>query len=146
MAFVSANYISNPGAPVGKWTCAPTSTKEPFDTAPTGSDTKGTDLCGQCVSYVKKACPELPATSRWKKGLPVKDNQNILSGTVIATFNSAGNYEGHAAIYVSQNDKGIVVYDQYATPPIPKPVGERVLRWEASGRSNNGNNFCIVES
>lgn len=145
MAYVSVNYKSNPGAPVGKWTCAPTSTKDPFDTPPTGSDTKGIDLCGQCVSYVKKVCPALPATSKWTKGLAVKGNINIVSGTVIATFNAAGSYEGHAAIYVSQNDIGIVVYDQYATPPNPKAVGERVLRWGASGNSNNGNNFFIVE-
>lgn len=145
MAFVTTNYKLNPKAPVGKWTCAPNSTKEPFDKAPTGYDTKGNDLCGQCVSYVKKVCPILPATSSWKKGLAVKDNAKIVPGTVIATFNAAGKYEGHAAIYVSQDTVGINVYDQWATPPTPKAVGPRVLRWGAIGNSNNGDNFYVVE-
>lgn len=145
MAYVSTNYKSNPKAPVGKWTCAPTSTKEPFDTAPTGEDTKGQNLCGQCVSYVKIVCPNLPVTASWKKGAAVKDNTSIVAGTVIATFNAAGKYEGHAAIYVSQNKDGISVYDQYATPPTPKAVGPRVLRWGAKGNSNNGDNFFVVD-
>lgn len=145
MAFVSVNYKLDPVAPVGKWTCAPTSTKEPFDTPPTGNDTKGVDLCGQCVSYVKKVCPALPATSFWKKGLAVKDNTKIVAGTVIATFNAAGKYEGHSAIYDSQDEVGISVYDQFATPPTPKPVGPRVLRWGAPSNSNNGDNFYVVE-
>jgi hypothetical protein len=71
---------------------------------------------------VKKVCPTLPETSLWKKGLPVKDNKKISVGTVIATFNTAGKYEGHAAIYVSQDPTGISVYDQYVTPPSPKAV------------------------
>jgi len=94
---------------------------------------------------VKKVCPTLPPTGVWTKGLSVKDNNNILPGTVIATFNSSGKYEGHAAIYVSQNTTGIVVYDQYITPPNPSPVGSRTLRWNAHGNSNNGDNFFVVE-
>jgi hypothetical protein len=112
---------------------------------PTGDDTKGTKLCGQCVSYVRKVYPALPETGLWKKGLPVKANKNILPGTVIATFNTSGTYEGHAAIYVNQNPAGINVYDQYVTPPSPKPVGPRLLRWGAHGRSINGDNFYVVE-
>jgi hypothetical protein len=145
MAYVSQNYATSPNAPAGQWTCSPTSSLGPFKKAPTGQQTKGTDLCGQCVSYVKKVCPTLPPTGVWTKGAPVKDNQSILAGTVIATFNSAGKYEGHAAIYVSQNKTGIVVYDQYVTPPNPSPVGSRTLRWNAHGNSNNGNNFFVVD-
>lgn len=145
MAFVSQNYKQDPGAPIGKWTCAPTSNMEPFDSAPSGDDTKGVDLCGQCVSYVKKVCPDLPATGKWKKGVTVKDDLTIQEGTVIATFNSSGTYNGHAAIYVSQNKDGITVYDQWVSPPNPKPVGQRVLGWNADGNSNNGNNFFVVE-
>jgi hypothetical protein len=137
--------MNNPMAPVGKWTCAPTSSLAPFAEVPPDSKTKGMDLCGQCVSYVKKVCPNLPVTSSWIKGSPVRDNGTIVPGTVIATFNSFGNYEGHAAIYVSQNEMGINVYDQYVTPPSPKAVGPRTLRWGAHGNSNNGDNFCVVE-
>jgi hypothetical protein len=90
-------------------------------------------------------CPSLPATRSWKKGLPVRDNIEISAGTVIATFNAAGTYEGHAAIYVSQGSAGINVYDQYVTPPSPKAVGPRTLRWGAAGNSNNGDKFHVVE-
>jgi hypothetical protein len=98
------------------------------------------------VSYVKRVCPSLPPTGLWKRGSRVKDNRSILSGTVIATFNDSGIYEGHAAIYVGQNPTaGINVYDQYVTPPSPKAVGPRTLRFGAHGNSNNGDRFYVVE-
>jgi hypothetical protein len=145
MAYVSVNYANNPNAPAGKWTCAPTSQVAPLTHAPTEAQSKGPDLCGQCVSYVKKVCPTLPTTAHWKRGAQVKGAKNIMAGTVIATFNAANTYEGHAAIYVSQNNDGINVYDQYRTPPSPKPVGPRLLRWGAHGNSNNGDRFYVVE-
>lgn len=145
MAYLSTNYANNPKAPIGKWTCAPTSGLPPFAQAPSGTNTKGTDLCGQCVSYVKKVCPTLPATGSWKKGASVRNNAKISSGTVIATFNAAGKYEGHAAIYVSQSAAGISIYDQYVTPSSPKAIGPRMLRWGAHGNSNNGDHFYVVE-
>src|SRR5262249_43334350 len=112
--------------------------------APTGN-TKGPEFCGQCVSYVKMVCPTLPQTSKWKRGTPVKGDTTIAAGTVIATFNKSAQYEGHAAIYVSQDDKGILVYDQYVTPPNPKAIGPRTLRFGAGGNSNNGDNFYVVD-
>ncbi len=81
----------------------------------------------------------------WKKGVPVKGAKNIIAGTVIATFNGANKYEGHAAIYVSQNQDGINIYDQYRTPPVPKAVGPRLLRWGAALNSNNGDRFHVVD-
>ena len=145
MAFVAQNYANNSQAPVGKWTCAPSSRLPSFTQAPIGTQTKGADLCGPCVSYVKKVCPTLLVTSSWKKGAAVRENAAIAAGTVIATFNAAGKYEGHAAIYVSQSAAGVSVYDQYVTPPNPKAIGPRTLRWGAPGRSNNGDNFYVVE-
>jgi hypothetical protein len=94
---------------------------------------------------VKQVCPSLPATANWKKGVQVKGATNILGGTVIATFNASDKYEGHAAIYVSQNNEGISVYDQWRTPPTPKAVGPRLLRWDAAGNSNNGSLFYVVD-
>lgn len=70
---------------------------------------------------------------------------SLAAGTVIATFDATGHYRGHAAIYVSQNSTGILVYDQYVTPPHPKPIGPRLLRWGAHGHSNNGDNFHVVD-
>jgi len=143
LPYVSSNYKDNAAAPVGSWTCAPTSHIEPSTVLPRA--THGSDLCGQCVSYVKKVCPALPNTGSWKKGVAVKNNNDITLGTVIATFDQHGHYRGHAAIYNGQNSIGIQVYDQYVTPPSPKPVGERTLRWNAHGNSNNGDNFYVVE-
>lgn len=145
MSYVSTNYQSNPNAPVGKWTCAPTSNLGPFDNVPPHADTHGDNLCGQCVSYVKKVCPALPATIGWSKGAAVRNNADIRPGTVIATFDATGHYRGHAAIYAGQGPVGIQVYDQYVTAPSPKPVGPRTLRWGAHGNSNNGDNFYVVE-
>lgn len=145
MAYVSTNYSTNPNAPINNWVCAPTSRLQPFAHAPFGANTKGSDLCGQCVSYVKRVCPTLPQTASWTKGAAVKNNSKLLAGTVIATFKAAGKYEGHAAIYVSQSPVGINVYDQYVTPPSPKAVGPRTLRWGAHGNSNNGDKFYVVD-
>jgi hypothetical protein len=145
MAYVATNYTKNSNAPAGKWTCAPSSQVLPMDRVPSEAQSKGPDFCGQCVSYVKQVCPSLPATAAWKKGIPVKGAKTIVAGTVIATFNASNAYEGHAAIYVSQNKDGINVYDQYRTPPAPKAVGPRLLRWGASGNSNNGDKFHVVD-
>ncbi len=112
MAYVALRYANNERAPLERWVCAPTSKLGPYAANPIGDVTKGPDFCGQCVSYVKQVCPELPATTSWRKGAPVKDNKGIKEGTVIATF-SGVNYEGHAAIYVSQDGAGITVYDQW---------------------------------
>jgi hypothetical protein len=143
MVYISQNFRNNPAAPVGKWACAPTSTHGPFDKAPTNYSS-GADLCGQCVSYVKKVCASLPATSSWKKGEAVKETKMISTGTVIATFNAAGKYEGRVAIFVSKSVNGINVYDQWVSGGAPKAVGPRLIMWTGQGISNNGNNFYIV--
>jgi hypothetical protein len=145
MAYIAINYANNPNAPVDKWTCAPNSKLGPFEGVPETRYTKANDYCGQCVSYVKQVCPTLPATTSWKQGAQVKDNNKIVAGTVIATFNASGKYEGHAAIYVSQSPAGVYVYDQYVAPPNPKPVGPRTLRWGAPRDVNNGDKFYVVE-
>jgi hypothetical protein len=75
----------------------------------------------------------------------VKGAKNIMTGTVIATFNASNQYEGHAAIYVSQSKDGISVYDQWRTPPTPKAVGPRLLRFGAVGNSNDGDRFYVVD-
>ncbi len=145
MPYISKNYAASAVAPEGKWVCAPSSSKEPYDTVPAGDVTKGRDLCGQCVSYVKSVCPTLPGTAMWRKGEQVKGNTKLAVGTVIATFNAHDQYEGHAAIYTGQTNAGINVYDQYITPPSPKPVGARLIRFGGGSRSNNGDAYFVVE-
>lgn len=144
MAYIAANYKNNPLAPQGQWVCSPSSSLGPF-TDPPKDKSKGPSYCGQCVSYVRTVCPSMPATGKWKKGALVKGNSTIVSGTAIATFNSEGTYEGHAAIYDSQTPNGINVYDQWISGVNPQPVKSRNLRFGAIGLANNGDNFYVVE-
>ncbi len=92
VSYVATHYSNNVDAPAGNWACAPTSKLKPFDKAPSHDKTLGLDLCGQCVSYVKRVCPSLPPTSLWRKGKQAKNGRNIVAGTVIATFDANGHY------------------------------------------------------
>jgi hypothetical protein len=87
----------------------------------------------QYVNHNKKGtgeCAALPQeilglarclnTWRWKRGARVMDTKGLMPGTVIATFNSNGDYHyvkgehlAHTALYVSHDDKGIVVVHQH---------------------------------
>ena len=101
---------------------------------------------GQCVSYVTTVCASIPVkTSLWVKGVPVEGNAGIVEGTAIATFNTLGHYEGHAAIYVSQDSAGIKVFDQWITGA-GKSVGPRTIRWNGNGVSNCARGFYVVET
>ena len=69
-------------------------------------------------------------------------------GTAIATFNKSGKYASlptgnHAAIYVSQDDKGLVVYDQWKGQPVHK----RTIRFKngVGSVSNDGDAFSVIE-
>ena len=99
---------------------------------------------GECVSLVKRLCPLLPPTVQWKKGRLAKEEVQLPAGTVIATFNKSEKYQGHAAIFISQDATGLDVWDQYNHPP--KPVGKRRLRFDDHRTDvNNGNKFFVVE-
>ncbi|MEE3626113.1 BPSL0067 family protein [Nitrospirillum sp. BR 11752] len=146
MPFVAIGYTANPKAPVGKWVCTRTSALGPYDTPPPDDTRHNPDYCGQCVSYVTQVCPSLPVrTGLWRRGDRVKENKNIVAGTVIATFDSNGHYDGHAAIYDHQTDDGIYVYDQWITGTAPQAVSLRLILWQGRGVSNTGNKFFIVE-
>lgn len=145
MAYISNNYSDNIQAPIGQWVCTRTSNLGPFNAHPAASTRSNPNYCGQCVSYVTTVCRTLPVnTSTWVKGEKVRGSTTIVEGTAIATFNASNRYHGHAAIYVSQDDKGITVYDQWITGA-GKAIGRRVLRWGATGISNDGNGFYVIE-
>ena len=106
---------------------------------------------GQCVAFVQR-CTDAPLTKLWKRGQQVK-GADIPVGTAIATFDPDGTYgnhedgTSHAAIYVAQDDHGIVVWDQWAG----QPVHLRMIRFagvDAPGvhPANNGDYFYIVET
>lgn len=86
---------------------------------------------GHCVRLVQVAVPDLGHTSTWRRGVKVRGAE-VPSGTIIATFNASGRYENdttgrsHAAIYLSQNQTGLSVLDQW----VGRAVGERVIRFK----------------
>lgn len=105
---------------------------------------------GQCVALVQH-CAGAPHTSTWRKGESVRGNLSIQPGTAIATFDENGKYPNkahgnHASIYISQDAKGIQVYDQFEK----KGVHIRPLRWggnplDPDDVSNDGNYFSVIE-
>ena len=100
---------------------------------------------GQCVSLVKALSKNNVATSNWQRGDKVMTSYNVMPGTVIATFNSNGNYYGHVAIfrgYIYNNGRvGIMVYDQnYVSPYV---VGKHDLMAYGTGVSDADNYYVV---
>jgi hypothetical protein len=102
---------------------------------------------GQCVAYVETAA-QTPHTSQWKRGAPVRDG-DVGTGTAIATFDPDGSYgnhtdgRSHAAIFVEQQDAGLLVWDQWKG----HPVAQRVIHFHDGEASpvNDGDQFCVIE-
>ena len=106
---------------------------------------------GECASGVQQIFKDyhgkwiLKTTSTWKQGKKVF-HSNIKSGTAIASFKN-GRYTGkgcHTAIYVSQDNNGITVYDQWKG----KKFGKRVLKKSYSDNSPNSNHpdyFYVIK-
>jgi len=102
---------------------------------------------GQCVAFVK-AASGATQTSLWKEGVKVR-GADIPKGTAIATFidgvypsHAHGN---HAAIYVGQNDSGIIVWDQWTGQRVHK----RTINFrggESDNLSNDGDAFSVIET
>jgi hypothetical protein len=105
---------------------------------------------GHCVDFVKAAAG-VPRTPAWREGAAVRGNPHISRGTAIATFESDGSYTSvsgnHAAIYLSQDERGIWVYDQW----LGQPVHERLIPFEGGSgakwgsKSNDGRRFAVIE-
>jgi hypothetical protein len=74
-----------------------------------GQNSVGT---GECVPLVQ-AATGAPRSTEWQRGAQVQGNTDIRPGTAIATFDSNGRYDGHAAIYLGQDEHGIRVTDQW---------------------------------
>jgi hypothetical protein len=108
---------------------------------------------GHCVKFVQ-AVTMVPSTGEWRAGAVVRGNKSIPPGTAIATFGSNGKYTSetgnHAAIYISQDETGIRVYDQWRG----QPVHERLIRFGngtdrgtgtgKDSKSNNGNLYSVI--
>lgn len=102
---------------------------------------------GQCVSLIKK-CSSAPQTSLWKPGKKVLSlpRGSIKPGSIIATFKN-GKYPNktgyHAAIYISHNVNGILVWDQWSG----KAVHKRLIRTrnDNASSSNTAQAYYLVE-
>jgi hypothetical protein len=107
---------------------------------------------GECVPLVQ-AATGAPLSTEWRPGVQVQGNMNIRPGTAIATFDSNGHYDGHAAIYLGQDTSGIQVIDQWnIRDPQGRFMGqhqpsERTLPLNdpAHARINRGEFYNVVE-
>lgn len=107
---------------------------------------------GECVDLVR-AATDAPQTKNWQRGVLVKGNTAILSGTVIATFDSNGHYTGHTAIYLGQDENGIQVIDQWnrrnpnGNITSQHKPSQRTLYFNQPQRNrvNQGESYYVVE-
>jgi hypothetical protein len=100
---------------------------------------------GQCVAFVKAAAGA-PQTALWKEGALVR-GAAIAPGTAVATF-QGGQYtntpgSSHAAIYVSQDAGGLVVWDQWKGQAVhQRPIQ---FRGQVGSPVNDGDAFYVIE-
>lgn len=103
---------------------------------------------GECAAGVQWALRMngvmIGLTRTWRPGRKVRGN-HISPGTAIASFRDGAYRNDHAAIFISQDENGLTVYDQFNNPK--KLWGQRVLRFETrrkNDRSNNGDFFYTI--
>lgn len=115
------------------------------------------DLVGthQCVALVQ-AFARAPLTRQWKQGASVRGQLLLAKGTAIATFED-GVYKSrphgnHAALYLSQDQGGVWVMDQWAGDPGKTKVSHHYLRFQGKGKdgkwkntSDNGDAYSVIE-
>ena len=99
---------------------------------------------GHCVSFIK-LCSNAPNTINWRPGAQVLSLEKLEYGSIIATFKDGiyPNQTGyHAAIYISHDDKGIWVWDQW----IGTPVHKRLIRFrnDKAPASNTAQDYSVV--
>ena len=105
---------------------------------------------GQCVKFVQAAPPQRSNRRMAAGRAGARNKESIPPGTAIATFEADGTYTSktgnHAAIYISQDETGIRVYDQW----LGQPVHERVIRFKggrgagSGNKSNDGKAYRVV--
>ena len=102
---------------------------------------------GQCVVLVQAADPAVGLTRTWSQGDQVQGNSSLAPGTIIANFNSQGQYanatdgSSHAAIYLGQNSEGTQVMDQWAG----RSAHYRTVAWSGTTAANTGSAFYVVD-
>jgi hypothetical protein len=108
---------------------------------------------GECVALVQRATGA-PQTGEWQPGVPVQGNTGIRPGSAIGTFDDNGHYDGHAAIYLWQDEHGIHVVDQWnRRDPHDRhiigrqPPHERTIPFNDRDhtRINRGESYYVIE-
>jgi hypothetical protein len=98
----------------------------------------------ECVEFVRQTTGA-PSTPNWRPGAQVKGTAGIPAGAAIANFNGI-NYLSHAAIYLSQDDAGIWVLDQWNAQG---HVAKRQIFYPKNGvvraNSDNGDLFYVID-
>lgn len=119
------------------------------DTIPdVNSSLVSTGSCASLVQHYTRVGP----TANWKKGDDVKGN-TIKRGTAVATFVNGvypnKEHGNHAALYVSQDSKGIWVVDQWTELPKPQKRKMSFLGKAPDGSwhdpSNNGDALSVIK-
>ena len=121
-----------------------------------GTEKVGTHQCAVLVQYYAK----VPKMKFWKAGDLVKGDNKIKKGTAIATFVN-GEYppatgkhhgHGHAAFYMSQDDTGIEVMDQWVDDATKPQVSSRRMAFKGKDSksnfrdiSNNADALYVIE-
>lgn len=105
----------------------------------------------ECVAFIQQVT-NAPETPKWVRGRLVKSLKpsELQRGTAIATFDSSGKYPTdnlgrHAAIYLSHNNEGIEVLDQWNDQG---EVLKRTIRFHrpaGTKRSNDADTFYVIE-
>jgi hypothetical protein len=98
----------------------------------------------QCVAFTKHFS-SAPQTAQWRRGTAVWGNTDLAPGTAIATFNQDGRYPSasgwNSAIYVSQDDTGILIIDQWPGHPAKPRVIVPNSPW---GRPNDASEYSVI--
>jgi hypothetical protein len=99
---------------------------------------------GECVAFVQEAA-HAPETANWKRAGLVRGDLSIPQGAAIATFEQNGRYgnqpgRSHAAIYISQNDQGLNVWDQWKGHNVDK----RLKRFGGTTPVDDGDQFYVI--
>lgn len=107
-------------------------------------------LVGQCAVFVQ-VVSGAPRTGVWRRGRHARGDMTVLAGMAIATFDAVGRYTNsvdgtsHAAIYLRQDDAGILVWDQW----VGQPVHQRWIRFQGGKPgvkpANDGDAFYVIE-
>ena len=114
------------------------------------------DLVGnhQCVVLVQ-TYTNAPRAANWRQGASVRGHLLLAKGTAIATFVDAmyknHSHGNHAAFYLSQDQGGILVMDQWRSATkfkvsrhyLPFKGADKHGKWVDS--SNNGDAFSVIE-